>query len=56
MNIRFVDVLKVNAYWRVSTWLFWGALLVGVPIVLSLMGSVLFMVVGVVRVFIRGIS
>jgi hypothetical protein len=55
MQIRFMDVLKVQVYWRISTLLLWGAILVGVPIVLSLVGSLMFLIVGVVKVLMGSI-
>jgi hypothetical protein len=56
MQIRFVDVFKVQVYWRVSTVLLWGALLVGVPLVLSLVGSLMFLIMGIIRVLMGSIS
>jgi hypothetical protein len=56
MRLRFIDVFKAQVYWRLSTGLLWGAILVGVPLVLSLVGTILFLIVGVIQVMLRSVS
>lgn len=53
-TVRFCDVLKLNAYWRLSNWLFCIVLVVLLPVVFGVVGILVGLLIAVIKTVIGG--